>query len=852
MTEAPAESEFDLEFRLTEEGEGRTRVTGQGARWRRGSVAPPELVSEPIESASPILPPSARTLLDVTDVLVLVNEQPTVPADSANPKGLSSRRRIAVRELLSWLHTIPGLSWQERWTASGIESDPAWSDTIIHERNQVTGLHYQRGYVTHAVTWMAALDIIRPSYEWMHREHEVIRGLHQVVFELRDPAGGRAIDEAIERTAALANRKPAYKVSALSQLARVLVHTGKQRVSEISPADLIEVRESARGQRNLPSGAAYNAMSWAGFLPEGAPRAFVETRRTAQLSAEQLVDRTGIQNVRIRNLFVDYLRARGASYDYTTIAGLAGTLVRNFWVEIEHLSPGIDTLSLSSELIADWKESISIIQHGTKAGKKRESIGPILVAVRAFYVDINDWAQADPDRYGEFAARNPIGPEASRGLSKSKRQQRARSHARTRARLPLLPKLMATVEHSMRWHKAVLEESSGRTSGERFDVEGVACEIVSAEAGKAFGARILNGHKRGGGQLVARRLDTDELFDVVNAEAVHFWRWAAINVLNEAGLRIEELEELTHTSIVEYHLPSTGELLPLLQIAPSKTDQERVLVISPELATVLAAIIARIRIETGSDALPLLKRWDSQEKIESDPMPFLFQRIIDGERRCVNRAWILRHLRQAVLDAHLIGDDGEPVWFQNHDLRRLFATDAVMSGLPIHIAAEVLGHESLGTTQGYVAIYDEEVYKHHRAFIERRRALRPSVEYREPTSAEWEEFLGHFERRQMELGVCGRAYGTACVHEFACMMCSMLRPDPEQEPRLLSMVDSLNARLAEAHKYSWLGEIEKLEHYLVGAQQKLDSMHRQTQDGKAWLGLPTLRAGGGEAGETTV
>ena len=55
------------------------------------------------------------------------------------------------------------------------------------------------------------------------------------------------------------------------------------------------------------------------------------------------------------------------------------------------------------------------------------------------------------------------------------------------------------------------------------------------------------------------------------------------------GIRIEELMELSHHSLVQYRLPSTGELVPLLHIAPSKADVERLLVISPELADVLAA-----------------------------------------------------------------------------------------------------------------------------------------------------------------------------------------------------------------------------------------------------------------------
>jgi hypothetical protein len=43
---------------------------------------------------------------------------------------------------------------------------------------------------------------------------------------------------------------------------------------------------------------------------------------------------------------------------------------------------------------------------------------------------------------------------------------------------------------------------------------------------------------------------------------------------------------------------------------------------------------------------------------------------------------------------------------------------------------------------GYKAAYPEEAINGHRAFIARRRATWPSEEYRSPTDAEWEEFLG--------------------------------------------------------------------------------------------------------------
>jgi len=44
------------------------------------------------------------------------------------------------------------------------------------------------------------------------------------------------------------------------------------------------------------------------------------------------------------------------------------------------------------------------------------------------------------------------------------------------------------------------------------------------------------------------------------------------------------------------------------------------------------------------------------------------------------------------------------VRFTPHDFRRIFATEALGSGLPPHIVQVLMGHASLATTQGYAAI----------------------------------------------------------------------------------------------------------------------------------------------------
>jgi hypothetical protein len=68
-----------------------------------------------------------------------------------------------------------------------------------------------------------------------------------------------------------------------------------------------------------------------------------------------------------------------------------------------------------------------------------------------------------------------------------------------------------------------------------------------------------------------------------------------IETFRHTGIRAEELMEITHLALISYRLPDTGELVPMLQIVPSKVNEERLLLVSPELASVLAVVISRLR-----------------------------------------------------------------------------------------------------------------------------------------------------------------------------------------------------------------------------------------------------------------
>jgi hypothetical protein len=62
-------------------------------------------------------------------------------------------------------------------------------------------------------------------------------------------------------------------------------------------------------------------------------------------------------------------------------------------------------------------------------------------------------------------------------------------------------------------------------------------------------------------------------------------------------------------------------------------------------------------------------------------------------------------------------------------------------------------------------------------------------------------------------------------------------PDPAQRPRIAEIRDNLLARIAEAEREGWLGEIEGLAVSLAGAEDKLAQIDRRTgHDGPVSLG----------------
>jgi len=566
----------------------------------------------------------------------------------------------------------------------------------------------------------------------------------------------------------------------------------------------------------------------AGVLPATAPERLRVLRLDGRRSVEQIVDGYGIQCRAIRDLLVEYLTERSPDLDHTSLRSNARNLCRLFWRDLEIHHPGIDSLRLPPEVAQTWKERLAHIRDADgRPVRPRVNYRSELVYVRAFYEDIARWAADDPARWAPWVAPCPIkATEVTR--KKFQSRVKARMDQRARTQLPLLPALLRAVEQDRADAAECLNTATSTTDRGRF----------------VAGGRELQRCRPGAsGRVYAIDVGTTKRRDLTHEESAAFWSWATVEVLRHTGIRIEEMLELTHHSFVAYTLPTTGEVVPMLQVAPSKTDAERLLLVSPELGEVLTAIIFRVR--AGKASLPLVSAYDVFEQTWSPPMPYLFQRRFGTEDRPLTRSYI-RECLVATSNAAQITASGRPLQWRPHDFRRIFVTDAIRSGLPPHIAAKVCGHTTVDTTMGYAAIYPEDVIAHHRAFIARRRAERPSEEYRDLTNQEWNEFLAHFELRKVALGTCGRDHGTPCAHENACVRCPLLRVDPAQIPRLEKIHANLADRLQEAREQGWLGEVAAIETTMAAAAQKLKAMHT-ARETPVHLGMPDVRLTAGRS-----
>jgi site-specific recombinase XerD len=724
----------------------------------------------------------------------------------------ASEIRRAVRELLTHLEGFPGATWQERWEAAGHNERDRPVTAIAGDRTK-----FRQRLIT-AVAMLFAARVVRPGL-LAFRAYRFPR--YSVWF--RNLAKDPLLDEFCRKTEDVPISLP-RQAKARNDIACALTVFGielKDLTAEGLMHYAVECRDHGLAGEDIRDGTFGATLAWPilhdmGHFPESVPRTLRGAVTRGQLTIEDAVDRH-----QVRNLLVEYLRRRCVAMDYSTQRNVIHQLVKLWWKQIETINPAQEDFNLSEETFQKWKEWLMVLPNG----KPRLEVDGPMLAIRALYLDLHTWAVAEPERWAPWVAPNPIRDADLRWFHLRRRKIQERMARRTRARQPLLPILSQHVND--RWHRlrGLLTAAKSVEPGQEFIFEGVTWLRVSTR----------EKHNRPPVRVVNRT--TGELMRLSVMENLAFWQWAIVESLRLAGLRAEELTELTHLSIRQYQRPN-GEVVALLVISPSKSDRERVIPMSAELFHVLAQVIRRHRDEHGT--VPVCQRYDLHECVWSEKMPFLFQSLHSGTQRAMSTTSVWRMIRRATEELVPTHPEFADIMFSAQDFRRLFATELVNNGLPIHIGAALLGHLNIQTTRGYVAVFDEDVIGHYQQYLAQRRAERPAEEYRDPTPGEWDDFQEDFDKRRVELGSCGRPYGTPCQHEHACIRCPMLSINPKMLPRLDELEEDLVARRRRAVQEDWRGEIEGLDLTLAFLRSKREQARRFERTGPVSLGIPVI------------
>ena len=399
----------------------------------------------PARPAQPWWPDTAQTAEETLRRL-------TCPPFACECKATGAGRRRGVAKLLRWLAPFPGDTWQQRWLACGAEdhTGASWVQLPLGWlREHGPAASYDPEELAAGLLMLICGDVIRPGLPWMlTRTH---RYLASVMAATRDPDGFARLRQ-LAHAGPAASRKDAQ--IAATRIATVLACKGGM-ISDITVGDCVELADTQRrvhargGQKKIDFYLRLRAL---GIFPADAPatiRAFGLAQ--GQLSTGELVDRYRLQCQPVRDLLVDYLRERQPALDYASLEAISASLAGLFWAKVEALSPGISSLRLPPEVARAWKHDLQTKKRTitssdgeqTVIASPRLSVKDELLRVRAFYLDIAQWATEDPARWAPWAVPCPVS-DAEISRAKDRKHRKARIDQRTRERLPVLPVLVRT------------------------------------------------------------------------------------------------------------------------------------------------------------------------------------------------------------------------------------------------------------------------------------------------------------------------------------------------------------------------------------------------------------------------
>lgn len=425
--------------------------------------------------------------------------------------GLEGQRQRdrGLDRILDWLQAQSGGTWQERWAAGGAEAPGVadWRSVVARWLKDTGRMSPGRKRAGQAIGGgplpLVCGDVLRPGLRWLMTTR-TLRDAAAEMGRARDPGGFALL-------AAVCRADPASRDTqrvALRHIAVIMAAKGGM-AADITAGDCLELL-SLGGEiddRHPRSPHFYQLLHTAGMLPAAASPTVRAFRAGGQRSAGQLIDCYAIECQPVRDLLVNYLRERRLGVDYATLRGIAHTLGKLFWRDVELHHPGISSLRLPGAVAVAWRERLltKTIRSRTTSGgditetlASRSEVHNHLTRVRAFYPDIAEWAADDPARWGPWAAPCPVRPEQlARG--KHLAQRKARMDQRTRERMPVLPLLIAATLRASRDAGERLAAAGKTRPGEMFTAGGQALRrpvLTSADSARIWAEDPSTGRRR--------------------------------------------------------------------------------------------------------------------------------------------------------------------------------------------------------------------------------------------------------------------------------------------------------------------------------------------------------------------
>jgi hypothetical protein len=365
--------------------------------------------------------------------------------------------------LLERLSDYPGDTWQERWETAGLNEPPppigelAGEDTVRRRRINAAAL---QAY---------SIRLIRPSFA----AFRATTGANGYPERFRRIAKDPLLEEFCLK---LSERSVAAERSGKAIMDICVMMT----VYGIEFCDL--TAEAAVFYSDQAPGRTATAVLWPvlhemGRFPSWVPRTLQDARIRGQRSIEELVGRHQLRNTEVRELLIDYLQRRAVEIDYSTLDNLVRNLIEYFWKVIEDINPDQADLRLDEHTVGEWKRRVSV----RKDGKPRLHLDSTFLTVRAFYLDLQTWSAAEPERWARWVAPVPIRDADLRWFTIRRRRLNERMANRTRDRQALLPILSEYVASEWNRYRTLLEAARQVGLGERFVVDGVSWQRTTTD-----------------------------------------------------------------------------------------------------------------------------------------------------------------------------------------------------------------------------------------------------------------------------------------------------------------------------------------------------------------------------------